>query len=135
MSYELEHVGRPLTEEELRLLQALVAYPTKAAAAKSLGIARSTIYYRLRDEDLRAAYESMRAAAIADARDSLMHVAESAVAVLHGVAQDPDVPAQTRVQAAGKVLDLALKAHELTDIQSRIDEIEQAMNSGAYSRY
>ena len=125
--YSLEHEGGPLSEEDRRILQALVAYPTKTAAAKALGISRSTIYYKLRDEDLREAYEQMRSQAMADATDSLMSVAESAVMVLHEVANDTNVSPQTRVQAAGKLLDLALRAHELTDVVARIAALEEEL--------
>ena len=125
--YNLEHEGGPLSEEARRILAALVAYPTKSAAAKALGISRSTIYYKLRDDDLREAYEEMRSAAIADATDSLMTVAESAVMVLHDVANDTNVSPQTRVQAAGKLLDLALRAHELTDVVARIAALEEEL--------
>jgi hypothetical protein len=123
----LKREGGPLSEEDERLLAALVAYPTKTAAAQALGISRSTIYYRLKDEDLRAAYDELRAAAIADATDSLMSVAENAVAVLHALANDTGVPAQTRVTAAGKILDMALRAHELTDVLARLEALEREM--------
>jgi len=116
-----------LSAEDERLLAALVAYPTKTAAAKALGISRQTIYVKLRDEDIKAAYDEMRAAAIADAVDSLLNVAESAVAVLHTLANDTGVPAQTRVTAAGKLLDMALRAHELSDLSERLAALEREM--------
>ena len=125
--YEFEHDDGPLSDEDRQLLAALVAYPTKTAAAKALGISRGTIYYRLRDDDLREAYEKLRAEAMADATDSLMTVAEANVMVLHTIANDPNVTAQTRVTAAGKLLDLALKAHELSDIVERLRKLEEEL--------
>jgi archaeosine-15-forming tRNA-guanine transglycosylase len=125
--YNSEHERRPLSDEDARLLAALVAYPTKTAAAKALGIHRSTIYARLREEHIKAAYEEMRAEAIVDATDSLLTVAESAVSVLHKVANDPEVPAQTRVTAAGKILDLALKVHELSGVLARLEALEKEL--------
>jgi uncharacterized protein (UPF0147 family) len=121
------HEGRPLSDEDERLLAALIAYPTKTAAAKALGISRQTLYVKLRDETIKAAYEELRSEAISDATDSLLTVAESAVLVLHKIANDPDVPAQTRVTAAGKILDLALKVHEISDVLSRIEALEREM--------
>jgi uncharacterized protein (UPF0147 family) len=125
--YNLEHEDDPLSEEDRRLLAALIAYPTKTAAAKALGISCSTIYYKLRDEELREAYARMRSEAIRDATDSLMTVAEASVQVLHDVAHDTNVPAQTRVTAASKILDLTLKVHELTDVVARIAALEEEL--------
>jgi|SRR5215207_9185615 len=129
--YNLEHERRPLSDEDERILAALIAYPTKTAAAKALGISRSTIYYKLQNGDLRAAYEELRSEAIADATDSLMTVAESAVSVLHNLANDTGVPAQTRVTAAGKILDMALRAHELLNIKAEIEELKERLGIAA----
>jgi len=129
--YNLEHERRPLSDEDERILAALIAYPTKTAAAKALGISRSTIYYKLQSGDLRAAYEQLRSEAIADATDSLMTEAESAVSVLHNLANDTGVPAQTRVTAAGKILDMALRAHELLNIKAEIEELKERLGIAA----
>jgi hypothetical protein len=116
-----------LSAEQRETLEALLAYPTKTAAAKALGISRPALYRRLADPDLKDAYEELRAAAIADATDSLQTVAEQAVAVLHTLANDPGVPAHVRVTAASKILDMAIKAHELQDVLTRLETLEREM--------
>jgi hypothetical protein len=122
---DYQQIPEGLTDEQARILAALLASPTKTAAAKALGIARSTLYLHLQDETLKVAYEQLRAAAIQDATDSLMNVAEGAVAVLHSIAHDPGVTANVRVAAASKLIDMAVKAHELQDILSRLETLER----------
>jgi hypothetical protein len=107
-------------------LEALLEYPTKTAA-KALCISRPALYRRLADPDLKDAYEGLRAAAIADATDSLQNVAEQAVAVLHTLANDPGVPAHVRFAAASKILDMVIKAHELQDVLTRLETLEREM--------
>jgi len=124
-TFDQEPLG--LSVEQRETLEALLAYPTKTAAAKALGISRPALYRRLADPDLKEAYEGLRAAAIADATDSLQNVTEQAVAVLHTLANDPGVPAHVRVTAASKILDMALKAHELQDVLMRLETLEKEM--------
>jgi hypothetical protein len=122
-----EHDLPGLSGEQRQTLDTLLAHPTKKAAAEALCISRSSLYARLRDPILKEAYEEARRAAIADATDSLQTVAEQAVAVLHALANDPGVPAHVRVTAASKILDMAIKAHELQDVLTRLETLEREM--------
>ena len=116
-----------LSEEQHEILDALMAYPTKTAAAKALGISRGALYRHLAEPELKEAYQELRAAAIADATDSLQTVAEQAVSVLHEIANDPGVVPNVRVSAASKILDTAIKAHELQDVLTRLETLETEM--------
>lgn len=58
------------------IVSALINGPTKVTACRALGTSRTTLYRWLADPDLIEAYEEPRAAAIADATDSLQTVAE-----------------------------------------------------------
>jgi hypothetical protein len=116
-----------LSDEQARILATLLATPTKTAAAKELGISRSGLYLHLKDPDLQAAYEELRQAAIRDATDSLMNVAEGAVGVLHTIAHDPGVTPNVRVAAASKLIDSAIKAHEVHDVIARIEQLEREL--------
>jgi len=120
----LDHDSWELSEEQHEILSALMAYPTKTAAAKALGISRGALYRQLAEPELKEAYEQLRAAAIADATDSLQTVAEQAVSVLHEIANDPGVVPNVRVSAASKLLDTAIKAHELQDVMQRLAALE-----------
>jgi uncharacterized protein (UPF0147 family) len=113
-----------LSEEQHEILAALMAYPTKTAAAKALRISRGALYRQLAEPELKEAYEQLRAAAIADATDSLQTVAEQAVSVLHEIANDPGVVPNVRVSAAGKIIDTAIKAHELQNVMERLAALE-----------
>jgi len=124
---DIAHYEGGLSEEQGMILTALLTHPTKTAAAKALNMPRSTLYHRLKvDWELKEAYEQMRAAAIADATDSLLGVSESAVAVLHSLAHDIDTPPSVRVTAATKLIEFAMRAHEATEIIQRIEALESA---------
>jgi hypothetical protein len=117
-----------LTAEQREVLDALMSYPTKTTAAKALGISRPALYRKLqKDDELREAYEEARAQAIADATDSLQNIAEQSVAVLHRIANDPGVVPTVRVAAASKILDMALKPHELQDVLTRLETLEKEL--------
>ena len=90
-------------------------------------ISRGALYRHLAELELKEAYEQLRAAAIADATDSLQTVAEQAVSVLHDIANDPGVVPNVRVSAASKILDTAIKAHELQDVLTRLEALETEM--------
>jgi hypothetical protein len=90
----------------------------------AIGISRPALYRRLEDPGLKEAYEEARRAAIADATDSLQTVAEQAVSVLHEIANDPGVVPNVRVSAASKILDMAIKSHELQDLMQRLAALE-----------
>ena len=54
-------------------------------------------------------------------------MAEQAVSVLHEIANDPGVVPNVRVSAASKIIDTAIKAHELQDVLSRLEALETEM--------
>ena len=120
-------VGELGSRRQQEIVAALMTCPTKTAAAKALCISRGALYRHLAEPELKEAYEQLRAAAIADATDSLQTVAEQAVSVLHEIANDPGVVPNVRVSAASKILDTAIKAHELQDVLSRLEALEMEM--------
>ena len=96
---------KDLTDEDI--LEALYASPTKAAAARKLGISRSWLYERLKDPQISGPYEAWRLQAVSDASDSLHGQAPGAVGVLAEIAHHQQVPASVRVQAANAITTIA----------------------------
>lgn len=47
--------------------------------------------------------------------------------MLHGIANDPGVVPNVRVFATSKILDTAIKVHELQDVLSRLEALETEM--------
>lgn len=111
-----------------RFLEALLASPTIAAAAKKAGISERTGYRWLReDPEFRRRHREAKRQAIEHCTVLLAAGAHGAVAVLLKIANDAAAPASARVAAAGKVLDVALRAVELDDVAGRLEALEAAL--------
>ncbi|MGW8182080.1 MAG: hypothetical protein ACWGQW_25405, partial [bacterium] len=58
----------------------------------------------------------------------LQKVSSEAVDTLREIMTDPDKPATSRVTAARTILEMAVKAVELEDLEVRIEELEATVN-------
>jgi hypothetical protein len=108
-----------------RLVAALLSEPTYERAAKAASLSKATVLRRMRDPKFRAAYRAAR-------RDLL----EATVARLQQAATDAVITLQralncrtpsVRVTAARSILDYALRAAELVDLEERLEEVEQRL--------
>src|ERR687885_1177622 len=119
-------VDTKLTPKQDALIAALLTSPTIQDAAKAVGVSETTAHRWLRtDEAFTAAYLKARRAAVGQAIARLQQLSSGAVAVLGQVAADKQAPASARVAAASKILDTAIKAVELEDLEARIAALEQ----------
>ena len=122
---ECDRLG--LSQEQSETLEALLSSNTKEEAAAKLGISRSTLYRRLADAELKAAYRAARSEAIAGASARLQLAAETAVAALVDIVTDGSVNPHVRVTAARGLLEMAYKSFELEDLEARLEELEEAV--------
>ena len=119
-------VDAKLTPKQDALIAALLTSPTIQDAAKAVGVSETTAHRWLRtDEAFTAAYLKARRAAVGQAIARLQQLSSGAVAVLAQVASDKQAPASSRVAAASKILEVAIKAVELEDLEARIAALEQ----------
>lgn len=107
-------------------LAALLLQPTIALAAQKAGISEATSTRWLKDPSFQARYSEAKSRAFGEALDFLKQSMVSAVAVLRTTMLDRDTRPTTKVSAAGKLLELALRAHELYTIEERLVALEQA---------
>src|ERR671932_1069491 len=115
-----------LTPKQELLIAALLSSPTIQDAAKTAGVSETSAHRWLRtDEGFTAAYLKARREAVGQAIARLQQLSSGAVAVLAQVASDKQAPASARVAAASKILDTAIKAVELEDLEARIAALEQ----------
>lgn len=100
------------------MIAALVSCPSKAEAARVAGVARSTIYARLKDPLFRKAYEAVRAECMAEvvvsAREGLALGASEAVDALRSIVTDPWASSADRTRAAAEIL----RAYFLTQTET-----------------
>lgn len=109
-----------------QILAALIANGSIRAAAKSAGVAESTIRNRMADPDFRAKYDAMRGELLQEAAQGLTARLESATATMSEIMEDGQNPASVRVSAADAVLRHALRYVEAADILRRLDALEAA---------
>ncbi len=122
----MQGLDAKLTPKQEKAVSALLTQPTIEAAAAAVGVNAATVHRWLAEAAFSAAYRAARREAVGQAIARLQQVSGGAVAVLAQVAADKQAPASSRVAAASKLLDLAIKAVELEDIQARIQALEEA---------
>jgi ABC-type transporter Mla MlaB component len=120
-----------LTPKQHRALEALLTAPNVKAAAQAAGCGERTLHVWLKeDAAFIAAYQRLRRESVRQATAQLQQVSARAVAVLVEVMENTEVNAQIRVSAAGKVLDMAIRAVELEDIEARLVALEGRLSNG-----
>lgn len=117
------------TRKKEQAIANLLQMPTIAEAAKATGIAEVTLFRWLQDHEFATAYRQARRQVVDSAIGYLQQAASSAVGVLVSVMNDTDSPASCKVTAAKAVLDMALKAVELQDLEERISALEEMTNT------
>lgn len=118
-----------LTPRQYKALAALLAAPSVRQAAADAEIPEKTIYNWLRDTRFQGAYRAARREAVQQAIARLQHAAAAAVSVLLMLMAKDTTPAAIRLQAAAKVLDLALQGTQLDDLAARVEQLERERES------
>jgi len=124
--------GEKLSRKQEALISALLLAPTLADAAHTAGIGEVTAWRWLKLEAFQTAYREARRQCVQQAIVQVQHATGEAVATLRAIMQDANAPASARVSAAKTVLDTAVKAVELEDLEARIAALE-AQGDGAHA--
>ena len=110
-----------------RAIVALLSEPTLRAAASSAGISESTLWRWLRDPAFRVAYRRARQEVLERATARLAALVGVAVEALSEIVADRAVSPHVRVSAASRIVEFALKAAEIEDVQARLEKLEAAL--------
>ena len=94
---------------------------TDAAKQCSIGV---TLHRWLKDATFQAAYREARRQVVQQAIVQIQQATGEAVETLRKVMQAADAPASAKVSAAKTILDTAVKAIELEDLEQRIVALE-----------
>ena len=122
-----------ITPKQELFLASLLTSPTIQHAAAAAGVSETTAHRWLRsDGAFDAAYRRARRTAVGQAMARLQQVSGAAVAVLMQVAGDTSVRASSRVAAAKAILELAIRAVELEDLDARIAALEAVQHGQKY---
>ena len=118
--------GEKLSRKQDQIITALVSCASITEAAAQCGLAEVTVRRWLKQEAFQQAYRDARRQVVQQAIVQVQQATGEAVETLRQVMQDTDAPASARVSAAKAILDTAVKAVELEDLEMRIAALEAA---------
>jgi hypothetical protein len=119
--------GEKLTRKQDALIAALLTAASIREAAQQVGIGEKTAWRWLKDVAFQAAYRDTRRAVVQHAIVQVQRATGTAVTTLLEVMQDVNAPASAKVSAAKAVLEMAVKAVELEDVEARLVALEASM--------
>ena len=123
--------GAKLPRKQGEAITALLVCKTMEKAAQQTGVAPSTLYRWLQEDKFKTAYRKAKTACVSQAIGRLQQTSAEAVETLRSIMIDKGKPASTRVQAARTILDTAIKAVEIEELESRIKTIENKLRVNA----
>ena len=125
--------GEKKDQKQARAIAALLQAETIREAAKEAGLAEATLHRYLKDDVFKAAYREAKREVVEHAICQLQRSAGKAVKALSAIIDEQEAPASARVSAAKTILEMAMKAVEIQDLEKRITELEKrvAENRGA----
>ena len=113
-----------LTRRQEAFIATLLNCATIAQAARTAGIAEVTAGRWLKEPSFQEAYRTARRHVVQHAVARVQQATCTAVETLEAIMQDPEAPASARVSAAKAVLETAIRAIELEDLEVRIVALE-----------
>jgi hypothetical protein len=119
-----------LTPRQEQSITALLVQGSLQAAAEASGVHEKTLRRWLRDDAVfQMAYREARRAVVQQAIVQVQRATGEAVETLRAVMQDSEAPASAKVSAAKTILETAVKAVELEDLEARIVALEIAQKA------
>ena len=120
--------GAKLPRKQGEAITALLLCDTLDKAAKQVGVAPSTLYRWLQEEEFNTAYREAKTACMSQVIGRLQQISSEAVETLRTIMIDQDKPTSSRVQAARTILETSIKAVELEELGERLDSLEEMVN-------
>src|SRR5450432_1123875 len=117
--------GAKFGRKKEEAIAALLSQRNVEEAARVANIGAKTLLRWLQLPEFDAAYREARRAAFGQSVARLQQASTAAVSTLLKIMVDPTAPAASRVRAADCVLDRAIKAIEVEDIEVRLSELER----------
>lgn len=117
-----------MRSDKEKALSALLTSDTKAEAARKAGISDRTLRTYLADPAFNAEYQRRKKKLLSDATHQMQQSMKIAVSTLRGIIQKQESKDSDRITAARLILEYSLRYTEITDILSRIEELENTVN-------
>ena len=122
---ERESKNSSLSHRQQAALPIIAATPTVAQAARSAGIAESTLYRWLEDEDFRDELTRLRQASADIAKREIQSVMLRSVSVLAEALDHPDVA--VRLRAARYGMAFAVQISEVEKLRADLQTVEDSL--------
>jgi hypothetical protein len=116
--------GEKRSRKQEQFIAALLSYPTVEAAAEAVGIGHVTAWQWRKDPEFAKEYRQATREVMREAAARLQIAAREGVDTLREI-QSKGQSEAARVSAARTILDMALKAADLEDVQQRLDALER----------
>jgi len=111
--------------KRMKGIEALITYNTVDEASKQIGIGRATMYNWLKDPAFDRELKKAKRQLVNRAILRLQQSCRDAVAALAQICRDKKAPPSARVSAAREILNGAIKAVEMEDIEERLKVLEE----------
>src|ERR1700722_8672292 len=126
--------GEKFTRRMEVAIVGLLTQATMDDAAKHAGVSTPTLWRWMQEPSFQTEYRKARRQAMGQAAAQLQQASSVAVKALKDIIQDSDITASARVTAARTVLEIGLKAIEIEDIESRVEELERMADENREER-
>jgi len=126
--------GEKFTRRMEVAIVGLLTQSTMDDAAKHAGVSTPTLWRWMQEPRFQTEYRKARRQAMGQAAAQLQQASSIAVKALKDIIQDSDITASARVTAARTVLEIGLKAIEIEDIESRVEELERMADENREER-
>ncbi len=126
--------GAKFGHKKEQVIVALLTHRNVEQAARAVGISANTLLRWTKEPEFEAAYREARRTAFSQSIGRMEQASSAAVTTLLKIMTDPNAASSARVRAAEVVLERTAKAIEIEDIDVRLAELEQAVESANRSR-
>jgi transposase-like protein len=126
---KINEIYQKLTQKQEKAICALLMERTIQDAAKRVGVTDGTLRRWMTDENFKADYARARADVTGQAIARVQSASTKAVDTLLEIMEDREKPASTRVTAAKCLLEMAIKATELENIEARLTALEDQITA------
>ena len=119
--------GAKFPRKRQEAIAALLEFPTVREAARAIGIGEATLFRWMQDPEFQTGYREAKRRIVDEAVTRLQRSAGDASGTLRKIMLDDEAPASVRVSAARVILDMAVRAVELEDLERRLTTLEDKM--------
>jgi hypothetical protein len=116
-----------ISRNQEKAIAGLLLKPSIQQAAKYAGIGERTLLRWLKDDEFQKSYREARFHLVQQAITQIQETTGDAVKTLGEMLNNKKAPPAVRVRAASIIIDNAIKATEIDNLEARISEIEKTL--------